>query len=79
MKLSMNELGKIYINLPESDKRKYIKLSEESRKKYEEEMVLYRKKQAEIAAISMNIRNRIKMLIIMMLLKKNINYLSYFS
>ena len=79
MKLSMNELGKMYINLPESDKRKYIKLSEESRKIYEEEMDLYRKKQAEIAAISMNIRNRIKMLIIMMLLKKNINYLSYFS
>ena len=47
-KLSMNELGKIYINLPESGKRKYIKLSEKSRKKYEEEMILYRKKQDKL-------------------------------
>ena len=48
MKLSMIELGEMYIKLPESDKRKYIKLSEESRKKYEEEMILYRKKQDKL-------------------------------
>ena len=48
MKLSMIELGEMYIKLPESGKRKYIKLSEESRKKYEEEMILYRKKQDKL-------------------------------
>ena len=67
------------INLHESDKRKYINLSEESWKKYEEEKALYRKKKAENTANLMNIRNRIKMLKIKMMLKKNTNYLSSFT